>query len=232
MKIFITGSSWYIWTELIKQISPQYDIIPFDLKDHQDILDFEQLKVAMKDCDIVIHLAAIRWPDEAKSFQEYFDLNCKATLNIANACVENNVKRLIYASSTGYYGVEKWIPYQKPIKESSLVISQYADVNDLHCRDCDINYSTSKVIAEQILANFWLTKKLQTIILRLWPIWGKLGETWCLDGITLKIENAIQSIQLAINTDKELWYEAFTITDNVPNADISKARNLLNYRPV
>lgn len=231
MKVLITGSWGYIWTELIKHISDIYEIMTFDIKDGQDILNYEQLKNAMKWCDVVVHLAAIRWPDETKSFQEYFDLNGKATLYVAQACVENKIKKLIYTSSTGYYGLEKGVPYIKPIKESNPVISQYVSVNDLYCRDCDIGYSTSKVIAEQVLANFGLTKKLHTTILRLWPIWWKPWEVWSLDEVTLKIENAIQAIQLAIESDKDLWYEAFTITDDIINADISKAKNILGYDP-
>ncbi len=232
MKIFITGSSGYIGSQLIKEISSEHEIITYDLKDNQDILNYNQLKEVMKNCDVVIHLAAIRGPDETKLFNDYFSQNCQVTLNVANACVENKIKKLIYTSSTGYYGVENGIPYIKPLNESNSIITQHAKVNDLNCRDCDIGYSTSKVIAEQILANFGLRKKLDTIILRLGPIGGKPGETWCLDGITLKIENAIQSIKLAIKLDRKLWYESFTITDEVSSSNISKAKNILNYKPV
>lgn len=232
MKIFITGSSGYIGSELIKEISQEHEIITYDLKDNQDILNYNQLKDAMKDCDIVIHLAAIRGPDESKSFNDYFNQNCQATLNVANACVENNIKKLIYSSSTGYYGVENGIPYIEPLKETNQIVTQHVKVGDLNCRDCDVGYSTSKVIAEQVLANYGLTKKLNTIILRLGPVGGKPKETWSLNGITLKIKNAIQAIKLSIDLDKELWYEAFTITDDVSNCDISKAKDLLGYKPV
>jgi len=232
MKIFITGSSGYIGSQLIKETSSEHEVITFDLQDNQDVLNYNQLKKAMKNCDVVIHLAAIRGPDETKSFDNYFNQNCQATLNIANACIENKIKKLIYTSSTGYYGVENGIPYIKPLNESNSIITQHVKIKDLDCRDCDIGYSTSKVIAEQILANFGLTKKINTLILRLGPVGGKPGETWCLDGITLKIENAIKAIKLAIELDKELWYEAFTITDNVSNSDISKAKKILNYKPI
>lgn len=231
MKIFITGSSGYIGSELIKEISNNHEIITFDLKDNQDILNFEQLKNSMGGCDVVVHLAAIRGPDESKSFDDYFNQNCRVTLNIANACVSNNIKKLIYTSSTGYYGVEVGIPYIKPLKESNAVLTQHVKINELNCKPCDIGYSTSKVISEQVLANFGLTKKLHTTILRLGPIGGKPGEIWCLDGITLKIKNAIQSLMLAINTKEEIWYESFTITDDVPNSDISKAKKL-GYNPI
>ncbi|MCU0652752.1 MAG: NAD(P)-dependent oxidoreductase [Candidatus Pacebacteria bacterium] len=231
MKILITGSSGYIGKEFINNFSDKYEIMPFDLAEGSDILNFEQLDAAMKGCDIVIHLAAIHGPDEKSNFEDYFQTNCQGTLNVSRCAVKNKIKRLIYASSTGYYGLENGIPYVKPIKESNPVVSQYAKLEDLHCRDCDLAYSTSKVIAEQILANYGLMKKIEVIILRLAPIGGRPGERWAVDGISLKIENALNAINAAVISPNELWYEAFNIADPLDNVDISKARNILMYDP-
>lgn len=233
MRLFITGSSGFIGSELVKHLSEkkEFKIVKYDLKEGKDILNYEQLKQEMQGCDIVVHLAAIRGPYEDKTFTDYFKVNCIGTFNVVQAALENKIKRFIYSSSTSYYGLEIGIPYVKPIRESNPVIAQYLKPDDLRCRDCDLNYSTSKVIAEQILANYGLRKKIEVIILRFGPIGGKLGEKWELDGITLKIENAIQALELAIKTDKKLWYEAFTITDDVPNVDLSKAKRILGYNP-
>ena len=219
---------------MIKHLSKEkeFEIIPYDLKNGQDILNYEQLRDSMKGSDIVVHLAAIRGPYEDKTFDDYFRINCIGTFNVAKAALENKVKKFIYSSSTSYYGLEKGIPYVKPIKETNPIITQHLKADDLKCMDCDIAYSTSKVIAEQILANYGLTKKFEVIILRFGPIGPKLGERWELNGISLKIENAIQAIELAIKTDKKLWYEAFTITDDVPNVDLTKAKEILGYKPI
>ncbi|MFB6076398.1 MAG: hypothetical protein ABEK17_04610 [Candidatus Aenigmatarchaeota archaeon] len=72
---------------------------------------------------------------------------------------------------------------------------------------------------------------MQVLILRLGPIGGKPGESWSLDGITLGVENAIEALIKSIETEKNLWYEAFTITDDVEGVDISKARDILGYNP-
>ena len=231
MKILITGANGFLGSELVKEISKEHEIVIFDLENKQDILNYEQLKNSMFDCDVVIHLAAIKGPNESKKFQDYFQLNDLGTLNVVKACSETGVKKLIYISSTGYYGLEIGIPYQKPIKENNLVATQHLKADDIDCRDCDLAYSTSKVIAEQILANYGLRKKLQVIILRLGPIGDKTGIKWNLDGITLKVENAVQSIVIAINNKNEIWYEAFTITDRVKGVDISKAEKILGYDP-
>ncbi len=232
MKIFVTGSSGFIGSELIKKISSENEIVTFDLENGQDILNYDHLKESMNGCDVVVHLAAIKGPNENKSFEDYFELNDIGTLNVARACLENGIKKLIYSSSTGYYGVENGIPYKIPVKENNLVISQYLKSEDLKCRDCDLAYSTSKVIAEQILANFGLMKKFQVIILRFGPIGDKTGAKWVLNGITVKKENIIQSIEKSINTKKEIWYEAFNITDKVDTVDISKAEEILEYKPL
>lgn len=231
MKILITGANGFIGTELVKTISKENEIVSFDLENGQNILNFEQLKKDMANCDIVVHLAAIKGPNENKNFEDYFELNDIGTLNVVKACLETGVKKLIYSSSTGYYGVEVGIPYQKPIKENNLVATQHVKTNELDCRDCDLAYSTSKVIAEQILANYGLRKKIQIIILRFGPIGDKTGTKWNLNGITLKVKNAVQSIVRAINNNNEIWYEAFTITDKVDGVDISKAEKLLSYKP-
>jgi|SRR3989344_295449 len=232
MKIMITGSSGFIGSELANHLKDKHEIVSYSHDRGHDILDYKKLKNSMKGCDIVVHLAAHRKPYEDKTFEDYFNTNCIGTFNVAQAAMENQVKKLIFSSSTSYYGIEKGIPEPENIRETTPVLTQKFNVDDLDCRDCDIAYSTSKVIAEQILANYGLTKKMQVIILRIGPTrrdgddrsFGKLK-------LHLKLKNALQSIELAINSKKELWYEAFTIMDKLEGVDISKAKRLLGYNP-
>lgn len=231
MKILITGSSGYIGDELVNHLCDDYEVSKYDIVNGQDILDYDNLKEAMKGCDVVVHLAAIRGPDETKTFADYFKINCEGTFNVAQAAMQNGVKRIVYSSSTGYYGLERGVPYVKPIKEPNPIITQHLKADQLDCRDCDVAYSTSKVIAEQILANYGLTNKIEVLILRLGPIGSKRNESWDVDGVTLKIDSSLQALEKAITTDKKMWYEAFTITDNSHNVDLSKAEELLGYKP-
>lgn len=235
MKIFITGSSGFIGTELANHLSPKHEIVSFAYDKGCDILNYEQLKSAMKGCDVVVHLAAHRKPYEDKTFKDYFETNCQGTFNVAQACMENGVKKLIFTSSMSYYGLEKGIPVKTPIVEDSTVLTQGVKTEDLTpaVRDCDIAYSTSKVIAEQILANYGMRKKFEVITLRLGPtrprgIYKPFGEL----KLHAKIENALQAIENAIETNKKLWYEAFSIVDEIEGVDISKAKKILNYKPI
>ena len=235
MKIFITGSSGFIGSELINHLSGKYEIVKYDLANGQDVLDYNKLREAMKGCDVVIHLAAIRKPLEDKTFSDYFRVNCEGTFNVAQAATENGVKRLIFASSMSYYGIERGIPVKTPVHEDNLVLTQRVKAEQLtnETRDCDIAYSTSKVIAEQILANYGMTKKFEVIILRFGPT-RKRGEYRPFGELKLhlKIENALQVLEVAITTDKKVWYEAFTIVDKLDDVDISKAVEILGYNPI
>jgi nucleoside-diphosphate-sugar epimerase len=227
MKIFVTGSSGFIGSAVVKHLSGRHEIVTYDVIDGQDLLNYEQLTNAMRNCDMIIHLAAIPRPEEGKSFSDYFRINCEGTFNMAKAAQENKIRRFIYASSTTYYGIEKGIPFVKPIRESNPVVTQHVKTENLHCRDCDIAYSTSKVIAEQILANYGMTKKFEVIILRFGPTRSS-GENRPFLGMHLKIENAIEAVEAAILVKDRVWYEAFTIVDNLDDADISKAKRILN----
>ena len=104
----------------------------------------------------------------------------------------------------------------------------YLKSEDLKCRDCDIMYSESKIIAENILAFYGLTKKMQIIILRFPRIGDKDGP----HGTRVSMDNAIQAIMKAVELKDVLWYEAFNVADKLENIDISKARELLEYSPI
>lgn len=231
MKILITGSSGFIGNELVNRLSDTNEIVKFDMIQGNNILNYQDLTDAVKGCDVVVHIAAIPAPDAAKEFEDYFRINCQGTFNVAEACRENKVKRLIFTSSTTYYGIEKGIDFIKPVMEKNPVVTQYAKVEDLDCRPCDISYSTSKVICEQVLANYGLNKEFEVIILRIGPTRPQ-GVYRPFLGTHLKIENAIQALELAVHIKKTLWYEYFTITDELDLVDISKARKVLNYNPI
>jgi UDP-glucose 4-epimerase len=69
-----------------------------------DVLQTDILNAAMKEADAVIHLAAL-WLLQCYEYpRAAFDVNIRGTFNVLEACVANNIKRLVYSSSASVYG--------------------------------------------------------------------------------------------------------------------------------
>jgi len=225
MKILVTGDKGYLGSEFINRYGNDYEIVGYDLKDGLDLLDYKTLSEKVAGCEMVVHLAAIPKPVEGRDFPDYFKNNVEASLNVFRAAFEAGAKRVVYASSTTIYGIEGGIPFQTPITESQPFVSQYLKADQLSTRDVDLSYHMSKTMAEQIAAWFGLNKKLQTVALRFGPI----NKVFL--GTSVSINNATQAIKLALDYPGELWYEAFSIVDEITHIDISKAKKILGYNP-
>jgi UDP-glucose 4-epimerase len=75
-----------------------------------DIRDIDILNKAMAGVDYVFHLAAM-WLLHCKDFpRTAFHVNIEGTFNVLEACVRNNIKRVIYSSSASVYGDAVQVP--------------------------------------------------------------------------------------------------------------------------
>lgn len=69
-----------------------------------DICQTDILNEALKGADGVFHFAAL-WLLQCYDFpRSAFNVNIEGTFNVLEACVRNNVKRLVYSSSASVYG--------------------------------------------------------------------------------------------------------------------------------
>ncbi|WP_417513001.1 NAD-dependent epimerase/dehydratase family protein [Minwuia sp.] len=75
-----------------------------------DIREIDLLNDAMKGMDCVFHLAAM-WLLHCKDFpRTAFHVNIEGTFNVLEACVNNDIKRLVYSSSASVYGDAVEVP--------------------------------------------------------------------------------------------------------------------------
>jgi nucleoside-diphosphate-sugar epimerase len=140
MKIFLTGGAGDLGTMLCNSLRGMghtpvvFDIapertqaiethskndsldFPVDIYIAGSILDRTALKEAMRDCDMVVHIAAwhgIHEHRNEKTEYEFWDLNVGGTFNVFQASVETGIKDIIFISSTsidekyGIYGHTK-----------------------------------------------------------------------------------------------------------------------------
>ena len=85
---------------------PRCDVFP----DGGDIRDTDVLNAAVSQADGVIHLAAM-WLLHCKDYpRTAFDVNIQGTFNVLEACVANEVERLVYSSSASVYGDAVEVP--------------------------------------------------------------------------------------------------------------------------
>ncbi|MBU0694978.1 MAG: NAD-dependent epimerase/dehydratase family protein [Bacteroidetes bacterium] len=95
---------------IISTSSPNFSFIQLDLKDHDGL---SELFIKHK-FDIVINLAAqagVRY--SITNPMAYIDSNIVGFMNILECCRHNDIKHLIYASSSSVYGMNKNIPFSE-----------------------------------------------------------------------------------------------------------------------
>src|SRR5450755_1896845 len=102
-----------------------------------DIRDYQAVAAAVRDAEIVFHLAAI--PSVPRSIREPIpshEVNIDGTFNVYRACAEAKVRRVVYAGSSSAYGdtdvlpkVESMLPRPKsPYAVQKLLGEYYANV--------------------------------------------------------------------------------------------------------
>jgi UDP-glucose 4-epimerase len=151
--IFITGVSGYIGGKTAKALEQRndvYSIVGIDISEpnnshkkltfiKKDVRDPFTDLLKRHEIDSVIHTAYVLPPIHNKKLME--DINVSGTENVLNACVEANVSRLLYTSSTTAYGFH-------PDNEIPLTEESPLRGND------DLTYSKNKKEIELLMKKF------------------------------------------------------------------------------
>lgn len=105
MRILVTGSEGFLGKVLCRQLlDDAHEVIGYDIANGSDILDSVQLRAAMADCDVCIHLAAIADLYIAEHQPELArNLNIDATKSLLGIAEELDV-RVLFASTVCAYG--------------------------------------------------------------------------------------------------------------------------------
>jgi UDP-glucose 4-epimerase len=129
MRVLVTGGAGYIGSGLIKELAQNTAIVEIVIYDnlsrgnlglflgneklhgvkvsfiHGDILDGRKLKSALKNIDIVYHLAAsVTSPNADQNPQQFEQVNHWGTAELVRAIEQSGVTRLIYLSTVSVYG--------------------------------------------------------------------------------------------------------------------------------
>jgi len=138
MKIVITGGSGFIGSNIAKLLKNQHEVTIFDLKKENSDVDFIQGNIkdskcvidSLKNFDVVIHLAATLGVINTEENPVLtLDTNTGGTKNVLEACRINNIKKIIFSSSSEVYGEPIKIPMEEtdnPIPITTYGISKFA----------------------------------------------------------------------------------------------------------
>jgi len=146
-----------------------------------DIRDPHGVKEAMKDCDAVLHLAAlIAIPYSYHSPDTYVDTNIKGTLNVLQAARELGVRRVIHTSTSEVYGSARFVP-----------------ITEEHPLQGQSPYSATKIAADQLAYSFYASYALPVVIVRPFNTYGpRQSARAIIPTIVTQIANGKRKIKL------------------------------------
>jgi UDP-glucose 4-epimerase len=166
-RILVTGGAGYIGSHAVRSLQKEgYEIVVYDslLNGHKESLP-DEIRLVVADLadqgildktfkegkfDAVIHFAGfIEAGESMKDPAKFYRNNVVNTLNLLEAMIKNNVKKIIFSSTAALFGY----PDEIPIKEET--------------RKDPVNvYGTTKLVIEGMLKDFEMAHGLKFIALR------------------------------------------------------------------
>jgi NAD dependent epimerase/dehydratase len=143
-------NSWGWLDTLPPETIRSLDVFPGDIRDPNGVFE------AMKDCNVVFHLAAlIGIPFSYHSPDSYVDTNIKGTLNVLQAARRLDTERVLVTSTSEVYGT-----------------AQYAPIDEKHPFQGQSPYSATKIGADRLAESFYRAFESPVIIVRPFNTYG------------------------------------------------------------
>lgn len=178
-KVLVTGADGFIGSHLVEALLNEgcrvkafclynsfnswgwIDSLPEETKNKLevftgDIRDAYGVRTAMKDCEVVFHLAAlIAIPFSYHSPENYVDANIKGTLNVLQAARDFGIEKLLVTSTSEVYGTALYVP-----------------IDEKHPKQGQSPYSATKIGADSIAESFYRSFNLPVTIVRPFNTYG------------------------------------------------------------
>lgn len=199
-------NSWGWLDTLPKETQAKFEIFAGDIRDPNGV------RAAMKDIDVVFHLAAlIAIPFSYHSPDSYIDTNVKGTLNIIQAAKDFGVSRVLVTSTSEVYGTAQFVP-----------------ITELHPKQPQSPYSASKIGADCIADSFYRSFDLPLTIVRPFNTYGpRQSARAVIPTIITQLLNGIEEIKLGdISPTRDLLFVKDTVNGFI---EIAKCEALIGH---
>ncbi len=222
-KLVLTGAAGRLGSYLREPLSKMAEtLVSSDLADSvgdlydseqyvkADLADLAQIKSLLEGADMVVHFGAIG--DEAP-FDAILSANIVGAYNVWEAAYQNNLKRVVYASSIHAVGMHPK--------------SDFIGIDAAHRPDT--LYGLAKCFAEDLASLYWDKRGMEAVCLRILSC-AQVGNARAL-GSWLSYDDLIQLVQRSIDTPTTGFSVVYGVSNNdrvpVDNAGAS----FLGYRP-
>lgn len=148
--LYNSFNSWGWLDHCAPDVTGHFEVFAGDVRDPHGV------RLAMRDCDAVLHLAAlIAIPYSYHSPDTYVDTNIKGTLNVLQAARDLSVGRVVHTSTSEVYGTARTVP-----------------ITEEHPLQGQSPYSATKIGADQIALSFHASFETPVVIIRPFNTYG------------------------------------------------------------
>lgn len=184
-------NSWG-WLDTIgKEILDQVEIFTGDIRDPNGVRE------AMKEVDVVYHLAAlIAIPFSYHSPDSYVDTNIKGTLNVLQAARDLGTTKVLVTSTSEVYGTAQFVP-----------------ITETHPKQPQSPYSATKIGADSIADSFFRSFQLPVTIVRPFNTFGpRQSARAVIPTIISQLLSGVEEIKLGdLTPTRDLLYVKDTV---------------------
>ena len=195
MNIKLIGGNGFIGSEVYSLLKDKHNVQVIDIASNIGKIDYEscdiiteanKLNHLLKDVDVVYMFSAIS--EATKNHDDpinAINTNILGLANVLNACVKNNVKRVIFSSTTWVYSE---CEETKVTESSSLNLNEGTSI-----------YSASKICGEVLVKSYSKSYNLDYTICRYGTIYGENANPRTI--ISTFIKNAKSNTPLNITSN-------------------------------
>jgi UDP-glucose 4-epimerase len=168
-----------------------------------DMLSTHDVSDAIEGADVVLHLVSTTLPKNSNDDLIYdVQSNLVATLQMLNAMVAQNIRKIIFISSGGtVYGIPKYLP-----------------IDESHPTDPLVSYGITKLAIEKYLHMFESLHGIKGITLRVANPYGERQRIETAQGaVGVFIHHALKGISI------DIWGDGSVIRDYIHVSDVAEA---------